>query len=83
MNNKPFTLWLLLVFMVQFLMENVRAYSEPVTEGSSSLFRSASVVVRNSDHGSNNQTLPINFSSGFNSPPRVVYAIIKKFNQTD
>ncbi len=76
MKNQPFTGWLLIVFMVQFLMENVRAYSEPVTQGSSSLFRSASVLVRNSESfGSSTQTLPITFASSFNSSPRVVYAI--------
>ncbi len=75
MKTQPYTISFALALFVQIFMESVRAYSEPINEGSSPFFRSDSVVIRSSEMGTDNHTFNVTFSPSFSQAPRVVFAI--------
>ena len=64
-----------MVFLVQFLVTNVSAYTEPATYISSPYFRSASVIMLTSSVGTNNFTANVIFPVVFAQAPRVAFAL--------
>lgn len=78
MSEKRVASWLIIALVLQLILGNASALTEPAVEGSSPFLRSGSCVIRNGVSGSQNTSVTCTFSSSFpTSAPRIAFALKK------